>query len=258
MKRTVLLIDGSSSMLYYNGILMKRLQYAVLTAAKPEDALHLMANEIPSAILMATTFPRMSGLDFMKTMKSDIRLKDVPIVILTGDKSEANRAACLSLGCAAYLTKPVHPYHIFNTIQAATEHTQRQHVRLKTSLKTIVGNGAATGVEYATSISEGGLFLRTLFPRPIDEIIPVQLFINDTVINAKASVLYTYTLGKGAFKEPGMGMKFVEISPEDRDFLRSLILDQLTNDIEQGEKKESTAEQSDTLSADGGFSLVMN
>lgn len=35
----------------------------------------------------------------------------------------------------------------------------------------------------------------------------------------------------GFFREPGMGMRFVDISPEDRTFVRHFIKEQLTSDI---------------------------
>jgi hypothetical protein len=47
-------------------------------------------------------------------------------------------------------------------------------------------------------------------------------------------VLYSHAMEEGTFREPGMGMKFVEISEEDRSFLRSFIKAQLTSDIMPG------------------------
>jgi hypothetical protein len=38
-------------------------------------------------------------------------------------------------------------------------------------------------------------------------------------------------MGQGPFKEPGMGMKFVDIAEEDRLSIRDFIKEQLTADI---------------------------
>jgi CheY-like chemotaxis protein len=236
--RTVLLVDGSATMLYYHGILLKRLEYAVLTAGSAEEALKIMERTVPSLVLTAISMPAMGGTDFIKKMKGSDRTSAVPVIVITAEEDAATRSACLGMGCAAYLIKPVEPDQLFRTIQAATEPTPRANIRLSTSLKAVVGEGTgqsgAERTEYATTISEGGLYLRTLSPHPKNALIPVRIFIKDREIRAKAVVLYSHALEEGTFREPGMGMKFIEISEEDRDFLRSFIKEQLTSDIMPG------------------------
>jgi CheY-like chemotaxis protein len=60
--RTVLVVDRSATMLYYHGILLKRLDYTVLTATSSEEALKITHIMSPSLILTAISFPSMSGL----------------------------------------------------------------------------------------------------------------------------------------------------------------------------------------------------
>lgn len=222
-------------MLYCHGILLKRLGYVVMTAKTAENALKIMEHISPSLVLTEAAFPGMSGIELIKRLKSSSSLKDVPVVVLTGEEDAGTRAACLGMGCAAYLLKPVEPHYLYRAIQAATEPVPRVNIRINTALRTAVGDGTAQGgaerTEYATTISEGGCFLRTLSPQPKDARVPVRIFINEREIRAKAVVLYTCPLEGGSFREPGMGMKFVDISEEDRKFLREFIKDQLTSDI---------------------------
>jgi hypothetical protein len=107
----------------------------------------------------------------------------------------------------------------------------------------IVGDGTVAGgaarTEYATAISEGGLYVRTLYPQPQNALTPVRIFIGDREIPAKTVVLYSFTMGGGPFKEPGMGLKFVEIPDADRNFIRSFIKQQLTQDISPKENNET-------------------
>jgi DNA-binding response OmpR family regulator len=160
------------------------------------------------------------------------------VIVLTAEEDAHIRSACLGMGCAAYLIKPVEPDHLFRTIQTVLEPTPRVNIRLSTSLKAVVGEGTARDgaerTDYATTISEGGLYLRTLSSQPKNALIPVRIFIKDREIRAKAMVLYSHAMEEGTFREPGMGMKFVEISEEDRSFLRSFIKAQLTSDIMPG------------------------
>jgi two-component system chemotaxis response regulator CheY len=233
--RSILLVDNSASLLLYLGMLLKRLEYKAVTARSAEDALRMMEENLPSIVCTEISLPHMSGIDFLRQIKCSARYKATPVVMLTSEGDPAVRDTCERTGCAAYLVKPVEPDMLYRTLQSACESVPREHIRLATSLKVIVGDGTVMGgvlrTEYATAISEGGLYVRTLYPQPRNALTPIQIFINDEVITAKTEVLYTYDLGEGPFKEPGMGMKFVQISGTDRALIRKFIKEQLTRDI---------------------------
>jgi CheY-like chemotaxis protein len=233
--KSILLVDGSTTMLYYHGILLERLEYAVQMATSAESALAAMERAMPSLVLTEISLPLMSGVGLIEKLKLSDRTNKIPVVVLTGERDEKIKAACLGMGCAGYLFKPVEPDLLYRTIQAVLEFTPREHIRLATRLKIVVGDGSSLGgsqrTEYATAISEGGLYVRTLYPQPKNALTPVRITIKGREIEAKAVVLYSYTMEGGPFKEPGMGMKFVEISPKDRELVRSFIREQLTRDI---------------------------
>ena len=44
-------------------------------------------------------------------------------------------------------------------------------------------------------------------------------------------VLYTYGHLQGLFKEPGMGLEFVRIIPEDRELIRQYIHEEITQGV---------------------------
>lgn len=233
--RTILLVDSSASILFYLGLLLKRLEYKVETARNAEDALLMLGKNPPSIVITEISLPKMSGINLLKYMKDKTQWKAIPVVVLTSEIDPGIRDTCMRLGCAAYLGKPVEPDALYRTLQAVSESLPRKNIRLATSLKVIVGDGAVMGgvarTEYATALSEGGLYVRTLYPQPQNASTPVRLYLPDREITAKAVVLYSYTLAGGPFKEPGMGMKFVEISDADRGAIREFIRDQLTKDI---------------------------
>jgi len=231
-----LLVDKSSTLRYYHGRLLTRLDYGVLTAASPEEALMIMERTVPSCVLSGFLFPMMSGLDFIKKLKGQERTRHVPVIVLTGEKDGAARKACIELGCAGYLVKPVEPASLYREVQAATETTPRWNIRLGTSLNAVVGDADRSA--RATMISEGGLYLKTPILRPKDAVTPVRIFIRDREIRAKAVVLYSHAPEGGAAGEPGMALKFIDITDEDRSFLRNFIKEQLTSDITPGETGE--------------------
>jgi DNA-binding response OmpR family regulator len=236
--KRVLLVDGSTTMLAYHGVLLKRLEYDVLTALNAEEALAVMERQVPSLVLTEISLPMVNGVDFIKKLRAPDRMHAAPVIVLTGEGDPELRDACLGMGCAAYLLKPVEPDLLYRTIQSVSEAAPRENIRLMTCLPVVVGDGTALGgavrTEYATALSEGGLYVRTLYPQPKNTVTPLRLVIRDREINARAVVLYSYALEGGPFKEPGMGMRFVEISAGDREFVRTFIAEQLTRDIRNG------------------------
>jgi CheY-like chemotaxis protein len=233
--RSIMLVDKSTTLRYYHGMLLTRLTYAILTAASPEEAMMILEHTIPSCVLSGFRFPMMSGSEFIKKLKSLERTRNVPVIVLTGEKDAAVRKTCIDLGCASFLTKPVEPARLYRDIQAATESMPRSNIRLGTSLKAVVGD--VDRAAKATMISEGGLYLNTTVLRPKDAITPVRIFVKDREIKATAVVLYSHTQGGGVRREAGMGLKFLEITDEDRKFLRNFIEDQLTSDIVPGDAR---------------------
>jgi CheY-like chemotaxis protein len=233
--RTVMLVDGSATLRYYYAILLKRLEFTVIVAESAEEALILMENTVPSLILTDIALPQMSGIDFIKTVKSSDRIKQVPIIVLADQDDASARSACLGVGCLEFLIKRVEPGHLYRSIQSAFVPIPRAHIRVSMPLKVVVGDGTSQGgaerTEFATTISEGGIYLRTLFPRPKDTSTPLRIIIKDRSIKAKATVVHSRTMEGGVFREPGMGMRFVEISAEDRTFVRHFIKEHLTSDI---------------------------
>jgi two-component system chemotaxis response regulator CheY len=233
--RTILLVDGSASIHFYLGLLLKRLEYKVVTAQSAEDALRMMESAVPSIVLSETSLLNMSGTDLLKHMKNSPKLKAVPVVMLTSGSDPALKDACARLGCAAYLFKPVEPDVLYRTLQAVSETIPRANIRLNTSLKVTVGDGSAArgdaGTDCAIAISEGGLYVRTIYPLTQNALTMVRIFLPRKEVTAKAVVLYSFAMAGGPYKEPGMGMKFVEISDTDRGEIRNFIKERLIGDI---------------------------
>lgn len=230
-------MDANISMLYYFGMILTRLGYKVSTASSAEEALKIMDDAVPLLVVSEIRLAKMNGITLLRMIKERPRLAAIPVIVLTSENDPGLKDTCLRAGCAAYLNKPIAPEMLYKAIQSACEDLPRQYIRLQTSLKIIVRNGSILGggerTEYATAISEGGLYIRTLYPQPVNTLLTLTLFLDDQKIKAKAVVLYGFTLGQGPFLEPGMGMKFVEISDEGRGAIRDFIRKHLTGDLEK-------------------------
>jgi CheY-like chemotaxis protein len=236
--RTLLLVEPSATALFHMGIhlgvLLRRLNYDVETARSGGEALRKMQNKPPRVVVSEVTLPDMTGIELLKRMKEKAILNGIPVVFVTSESDPEIQETCKRLGCSAYLLKPLESETLYRTLQEVSESMPRVNIRLATRLKVIVGDGTSLGgaerMEYATEISVGGLYVSTLYPQPRNALTPIRIFLPDREVTAKGVVLYSHSMGADLYREAGMGMKFVEISEDDRAAIRRFIREQLTSD----------------------------
>ncbi len=130
------------------------------------------------------------------------------------------------------------PESLYRAIQAATESTPRQNIRIDVALTARIGNAAAGTIrtEDVTTLSEGGLYIKSLVPEPVDDVLSITLLIGSREIRTTALVLYSSAKIQGPHRVPGMGMKFVTIAAEDRAFIREYIREQVLKDLSTGKR----------------------
>jgi CheY-like chemotaxis protein len=61
----------------------------------------------PALVLLDLKMPRMDGLDVLRQIKADARLKTVPVVMLTSSREEQDLVESYELGVNGYVVKPV-------------------------------------------------------------------------------------------------------------------------------------------------------
>jgi CheY-like chemotaxis protein len=61
----------------------------------------------PVVMLLDLKMPKLNGLDVLKQIKSDERLRALPVVMLTSSREERDLVASYQLGVNAYVVKPV-------------------------------------------------------------------------------------------------------------------------------------------------------
>ena len=231
-KSFALLVDGYVRDLFTTGMVLQRLGYDTYIVNSAEDALKIIEAATPVLVITEVSLPQVSGLELLIRIKHDLHMKSIPVIIYTVDEDQKYEQLCWASGCAGFLKKPVDPGALFSAIQQATEDTPRENIRLRTLLPVRVSGGAnARSTEYISTLSENGFFVRTLNPRSIGAVLSVTIIIRSIPVKVKAIVLRSVTINPGLFKEPGMAMRFVEISPTDRELIRNFIKGQIMKDI---------------------------
>lgn len=64
-------------------------------------------NEKPCVIFLDLNMPKMNGIEFLKVVKAEQRLRRIPIVMLTTSKEEQDVIESFKLGINGYVVKPL-------------------------------------------------------------------------------------------------------------------------------------------------------
>jgi two-component system phosphate regulon response regulator PhoB len=98
--------------------------YRVRTAEGGTEALEAAAAERPDLLLLDLMLPGLSGYEVLAEMRRRPELADVPVVVLTARRDEADRVKGLELGADDYVTKPFSPRELVLRVAAVLRRAQ--------------------------------------------------------------------------------------------------------------------------------------
>jgi len=74
-------------------------------------------NENPAVMLLDLKLPKIDGLEVLQHVRSDERLKMIPVVVLTSSHEEKDMIKSYKLGVNAYVVKPVDFHEFVNAVK---------------------------------------------------------------------------------------------------------------------------------------------
>jgi DNA-binding response OmpR family regulator len=74
-------------------------------------------SENPAVLLLDLKLPKVDGLEVLQQIRSDEKLKLIPVVVLTSSREERDMVASYKLGVNAYVVKPVDFHEFVNAIK---------------------------------------------------------------------------------------------------------------------------------------------
>jgi two-component system, cell cycle response regulator DivK len=117
MNPRILIVDDNPTNLKLASDLLEWEGYVVEKAFDAEHAQVLLKDMTPDLILMDIALPGMDGLTLTRKLKSEERLKHVPVVALTAFAMKGDDLKALQAGCAGYITKPIDTRRLAQQVQ---------------------------------------------------------------------------------------------------------------------------------------------
>ena len=106
MPKKILVVDDEPNIALSVEYLMKRQGYEVTIANDGQQALDMLAEQIPDLMILDVMMPHKNGFDVCIEVRSNDAMSRLPILMLTAKGREAEMKKGLSLGADAYITKP--------------------------------------------------------------------------------------------------------------------------------------------------------
>ncbi len=129
MKKRILSVDDEPM----NNKIVARIMkdepmYEIVAASDGAQALELLEEQDFDLILLDMMMPEMDGLETMKRIRQK---SQIPVVIMTADKTLDTSVEFAKLGCDDYLTKPLQPLLLKEVVHNMTENERTLYSELK-------------------------------------------------------------------------------------------------------------------------------
>ena len=109
MAESIVVIDDEEDireLIHYN---LAKEGYVVSCAVSGEEGVELVQRVIPNLVILDLMLPGIDGLEVCRRLKSDPKLKSIPIVMVSARGEEPDVVSGLELGADDYVSKPFSP-----------------------------------------------------------------------------------------------------------------------------------------------------
>lgn len=120
MSKTVLTVDDSRTMRDMLKMALSGAGYSVIQAEDGVHGLEVLEDAMPDVIITDINMPRMDGFGFIENVRSDRRLRGVPILVLTTESDQAKKDRARTAGATGWIVKPFDPIKLNDAIRRVT------------------------------------------------------------------------------------------------------------------------------------------
>jgi signal transduction histidine kinase/CheY-like chemotaxis protein len=124
-RRVLYVEDNPANIKFMNDLMGSFDNIELLTAPTAEIGIDVAHREHPDAIILDINLPGMSGLDALRSLRSEDDTMGIPVIALTAAASERDRQRGIRAGFHRYMTKPVKVDEFVAALEGLIEPTLR-------------------------------------------------------------------------------------------------------------------------------------
>lgn len=121
----ILIVDDDPDIRDVLKLTLSEENYQILEAGDGEEALKIIHDNQPDLILLDYKIPKIDGRQVCRTIKNDLLLRHLPIIMLTGKGEIKDKVDGIDAGADDYVVKPFEPKELMARIRMILRHTER-------------------------------------------------------------------------------------------------------------------------------------
>ena len=118
-QREIVVLEDEPSTRFLLRNVIEGAGYVVHETETVQDALQVTTNRVPNVVLVDLTLQKETGYNFLKQLKKVDKLKEIPVIIVTGTRQKEAFQWSMSYGAIDYLIKPFDPSILIRKIKKA-------------------------------------------------------------------------------------------------------------------------------------------
>ena len=117
--KKVLIVDDDMRNIFALATVLEEHAMETVSADNGHDAIRILQNETDiDIVLMDIMMPELDGMETIREIRRDARLKNLPIVAVTAKAMKGDREKCIEAGAWDYLSKPVDTEQLLAVLRA--------------------------------------------------------------------------------------------------------------------------------------------
>ena len=117
MKKKVLLVDDSNTVLLMEKMILAKGPYDIVTARDGAEGIAKAKSEKPDVILLDVMMPNLDGLSACAALRADPDTAHIPIVMVTTRGEQTNIETAFRNGANDYVTKPINGLELLTKLE---------------------------------------------------------------------------------------------------------------------------------------------
>jgi two-component system, OmpR family, response regulator VanR len=113
----ILIVEDSRTQAAKLQYILEKKDFKVSLATNGKEALHLLKRQVPDIVVSDIMMPEMDGYELCKRIRSDEKLREVPVILVTSLSEPTDVIKGLEAGANNFITKPYDEKFIVSRIE---------------------------------------------------------------------------------------------------------------------------------------------